>query len=276
MLTALKVRDYKITYYNDKIQYLPVEIICPNPYQSRKFFDRISLEFLSESIKKYGVLQPIMVRFINNCSYEIVSGERRLKAAIMAGLKTIPVIIIRAKDYESSLISLIENLHQQKLNFFEEAQSYKNVLQDYKITEDELAKSIHKSQSYILNKLKLLNLREDVKDIIINSDIPEKYVQAIIKIPDFDVQLKIVEEIIENDLTLKQTQELVKETMKKIIERKLSKSSKFKLKRNIQDFRIITNSIKKSVDILRESGISAYYEEKYDIDAIEIKVRIKK
>ena len=140
------------------IVYISVDSIRPNPYQPRKRFSKASLDELCESIKQYGVIQPINVRKIGNNHYELVAGERRLRAAIMAGLDKIPAIIIDVNDNDSAILALIENLQREDLNYLEEAEGYNNLIMEHNLTQEELAMRIGKSQSTIANKIRLLRL----------------------------------------------------------------------------------------------------------------------
>ncbi len=136
-----------------EIKYIPIDSIKPNPYQPRKDFNKKALEELSQSIKTYGVIQPISVRKLQDNSYELVAGERRLRASELANLKEIPAIIVDYRDKESAMIALIENLQREDLNFIEEAEGYRNLIEDHGFTQQELAEKIGKSQSTIANKL---------------------------------------------------------------------------------------------------------------------------
>ncbi|MCX8000903.1 MAG: ParB/RepB/Spo0J family partition protein, partial [Leptospiraceae bacterium] len=138
------------------ITYVGIDSIRPNPYQPRKQFNKTSLEELCESIKHYGVLQPINVRKMSSNTYELVAGERRLRAATMAGLKEIPAIIVNVDDNDSAVIALIENLQREDLTYMEEAEGYNNLILDHGFTQEELAQKIGKSQSTIANKIRLL------------------------------------------------------------------------------------------------------------------------
>lgn len=145
------------------ITYVGIDHIRPNPYQPRKQFNKMALEELCESIKQYGVLQPINVRRLSHGTYEIVAGERRLRAATMAGLMEIPAIIINVDDNDSAVMALIENLQREDLSYMEEAEGYSNLINEHGFTQEELAQKIGKSQSTVANKIRLLKLSPLVK-----------------------------------------------------------------------------------------------------------------
>lgn len=140
------------------IELIEIDRIRPNPYQPRKRFNHIAIEELALSIKEYGVLQPIAVKRMNDGFFELIAGERRVKAAKLAGLKNIPAIVMEILDEDSTIIALIENLQREDLNFFEEAEGYASLMNDYGLTQEQVAKKVGKNQSTIANKIRLLRL----------------------------------------------------------------------------------------------------------------------
>lgn len=251
-----------------KIKEIPINNIRSNPYQPRKYFDMTSLRELAASIKEYGVMQPVSVRLING-SYELVSGERRLRAAKIAELKTIPCIIINVSDNDSAFMALIENLQRQNLNFIEEAEGYQNLVSDYGLTQEEIAAKVGKSQSSVANKMRILKLSPYVKKLLLENNLTERHARALLKIPDDVTQKYILYKIIDNDLNVKKTEELVEETLERIRQEGISKEEQ-KIKRNFNDIRLFTNTIKQTVDIMKQSGIRATYsisdvDKKYEI-----------
>jgi ParB family chromosome partitioning protein len=169
------------------ITYLSIDSVRPNPYQPRKQFGKGALEELCESIQQYGVIQPINVRKITNNNYELVAGERRLRAAIMAGLKEIPAIVININDNDSAVLALIENL-QRNLNYLEEAEGYSNLINEHGFTQEELAQKIGKSQSTVANKIRLLRLSPLVKKILSDNNLTERHARALLKLHDEQLQ----------------------------------------------------------------------------------------
>ena len=153
---------------------IPIRFIKPNPYQPRKNFNLKSLEELSQSVKTYGIIQPISVRKLSHDSYELIAGERRLRAAEIAELTEIPAIVVDYRDKDSAMVALVENLQREDLNFIEEAEGYYNLIEDHNITQQELAEKLGKSQSTIANKLRILKLPTDIKKILIGVEDRQK------------------------------------------------------------------------------------------------------
>lgn len=273
MLTALKFSDLKFMKKEVKVQNLPIESIRPNPYQPRKYFDLGSLEELAASIKSYGVMQPISVRLINGCSYEVVTGERRLRASKMAGLQTIPSIVVDVSDNDSAVIALIENIQRQNLNYIEEAEGYLNLMNDYKLTQEELALKLGKNQSTIANKLRILKLSPDIKKLLIDNKLTERHGRALLKIPDEEMRMVVIYKVIEQDLNVKKTEEMVEQTLNKLANKTLTKTEQ-KIKRSFQDIRLFTNTIRQSLELMKKSGVEATYDVVENEDSYQILIKI--
>lgn len=173
-----------------RVNYIPVDLILPNVYQPRKHFDEESLEELAQSINVHGVIQPLSVRKLGENKYELVAGERRLKAAKKAGLTEVPAIIIDISDKESAAIALLENLQREDLNFLEEAEAYYNLIKDHSYTQEKLAEVIGKKQSTIANKIRLLKLDDEIRKILLDNDLTERHARALLKLPTVDLQKK--------------------------------------------------------------------------------------
>lgn len=273
MISALKFTDFKLTKKEMKILNLPIDKIRPNPYQPRKYFDKASLEELAISIREYGVIQPINVRLINGCSYELVAGERRLRASQLAGFTTIPAIVVNVTDNDSAVLALIENLQRQNLNYIEEAEGYQNLMQDYGLKQEELAAKLGRNQSTIANKLRILRLPVGIKKQLMENDLTERHARALLKIPDEEIQKIVIQKIIDQELNVKKTEELVEATLSKLREVKTTKPEQ-KEKRNFGDIRLLTNTIKQSIDIMKKSGIDVLYDVDEKEDYYEIKIKI--
>ncbi len=189
----------------DKIIYVSVDDIIPNRFQPRLAFDEKELNSLSESIKKYGVIQPIVLRKIGE-KYEIIAGERRYKASLLAGLMKIPAIINQTDDNTSAEIALLENLQRKNLTVIEESQSYKKLL-DRGFTQDEIANKLGVSQSSIANKLRLLNLPKEVQEALLYNKISERHARSLLSLNNKETQVQLLNKIINEKLTVKQTEE---------------------------------------------------------------------
>lgn len=191
-------------FENGQLTVLNINDILPNRFQPRIRFDEEKLEELAESISKYGVIQPIVVRPVSN-KYEIIAGERRYKASKLANKSTIPAIILNLSDKDSEEIALLENIQRQQLSPIEEAVSYKRILDMGYITQEGLAKKLGKAQSTIANKIRLLNLDDEVQNYLLNNRISERHARSLLRIPDKDKQVEMLHRIVEERLTVKQT-----------------------------------------------------------------------
>ncbi|MGF7060739.1 nucleoid occlusion protein [Brassicibacter mesophilus] len=258
----------------NEVNYIPIKYIKPNPYQPRKSFNKRSLEELCQSIKTYGILQPISVRKIADESYELVAGERRLRASEMAELEKIPAIVVSLKDQDSAVLAMIENLQREDLNFIEEAEGYNNLISDHGFTQQELAEKLGRNQSTIANKLRLLRLPTEIKKILIENGLTERHARALLKLPDEKLQASVLEKIIKNDLTVKKTEKLIKDILDD-----MTKEEEPKSKQNIKsliNFRIYLNTIKNAYNAIKESGVDAKYEQRDAGEFIEVVVKIPK
>lgn len=189
---------------NGKLTVLNMQDILPNRFQPRIRFDEEKLEELALSISKYGVIQPIVVRPVGN-KFEIIAGERRFKASRLANRSTIPAIVINLSDKDSEEIALLENVQRQQLNPIEEAVSYKRILDMGYINQEQLAKKIGKSQSAIVNKIRLLNLDDEVQSYLLNNKISERHARSLLRISNKEQQISMLHRIVEERLTVKQT-----------------------------------------------------------------------
>lgn len=239
------------------ITYVAIDNIRPNPYQPRKQFNKISLEELCESIKQYGVIQPINVRKLSSNMYELVAGERRLRAATMAGLKEIPAIIIDINDNDSAVMALIENLQREDLSYMEEAEGYNNLISDHGFTQEELASKIGKSQSTIANKIRLLKLPPLVKKILADNNLTERHARALLKLHDEQLQLKVLKNVCEKGLNVKRTEELVERAIDRLTKQENDNKNKGKFTKAIKDIRIFVNTIKQAIELMKRSGVDA-------------------
>lgn len=194
---------------NREIMEISVEDIIPNRFQPRLTFDTEALNELANSIREHGIIQPLVVRRLQD-KYEIIAGERRYKAASLIGMKKVPCIVMNLNDNESAEVAVIENIQRKEMTPLEEAKSFKKILDKGYLTQEELAKRMGKSQSSIANKLRLLNLDEVVQDAILEGKISERHARSLLKIDDKQEQRNVLSEIINNRLTVRQTDDLIK------------------------------------------------------------------
>lgn len=258
----------------NEIKNLDLTAITPNPFQPRRVFDPTHLEELGQSIRDYGVLQPILVRKIGT-GYELVAGERRFRASQLIGLQTIPAIVKNLSDKEIAEMALIENLQREDLNYFEEAEGYAKLMKEFGITQEEIAKRMGKSQSTIANKLRLLNLPEVVRKEISINVITERHARALLKLEDENLQLKALEEIYSKNLNVRQTDELVEQLL--IFNEKQSKEkTRRKMKKIFKDMRLYLNTIRSAVNTIRDAGLDADISENDYEEYLEVTIRLPK
>lgn len=251
---------------------IPINSIKPNPYQPRKSFDQKGLEELSQSIKSFGVIQPISVRRLSADSYELVAGERRLRASELVELKYIPAIVVDFRDKDSAMVALIENLQREDLNFIEEAEGYNSLIKDHNFTQMELAEKLGKSQSTIANKLRLLRLPQDIKKTLVEEALTERHGRALLKLPDDNLRRIVLEKTINNELNVNGTESLVEDILDNM-RKKEDKDYKQSIK-SLISIRIYLNTIKKAYKAIKEYGVKAEYieEDKGDYVLVTIKV----
>ena len=194
----------------DDVVYLYLDDIIPNRFQPREVFDERALKELAISIKEHGVIQPIIVRNVNG-KYEIIAGERRYKASALAGLTKIPAIVRDMDDKESSKVALLENLQRKNLNAIEEARTYQKILELDEMTQDELAKTMGKSQSAVANKIRLLSLPDDVQDAVLKEKISERHARALLQVPDAKKQKEFLKKIISDRMPVRKLENEIKE-----------------------------------------------------------------
>jgi ParB family chromosome partitioning protein len=195
---------------NKNINVLRISHIEPKKSQPRKDFKKESLAELSESISKHGIIQPIVVRNLPNGYYQIIAGERRWRAAKMAGLSEVPVVIKNVDDMTAAEITMVENLQREDLNPIEEAFGYKYLAEQYNLTQDEISKKVAKSRSVITNALRLLSLPDEILKYIEEGEITAGHARAILSIEKTEAQLNIAQKVIKNSLSVRETEKIVK------------------------------------------------------------------
>lgn len=211
---------------SDNIQNIELSSIIPNEEQPRKDFDLELLAELTDSIKQYGVIQPIVVRKKENF-YEIIAGERRWRAAKAAKLKEIPCIVKEVDDKQAMKLALIENLQRDNLNPIEEAYAFKGLIEEHNLTQEEVATAVGKSRSYISNAIRLLNLDEEIIDYIANGKITRGHGRALLAIKDKNERLKTVQSIVDNKINVRETEKIVNKNKKRRTKKSTIKEDPF-------------------------------------------------
>lgn len=261
----LKKRS-KGTENESKIVYLLTSEILPNPNQPRKIFQEDELENLANSIKELGILQPLTVRQTET-HWELIAGERRLRAAQLAGLTQVPCISMDVPEETSSLLALVENIQRQDLDYMEEAQAIAKLISKFGLSQDEVSKRLGKSQSTVANMLRLLRLSEPVIEKLREGKCTQRHARALLKLPDQETQLKVLEKVLQRNLNVNQTEQLIETYLTPPVE---------KGKRIIilRDVRLFLNSIHKNLDIMKTAGVDAEYHREETEDEICLTIRI--
>ncbi len=254
---------------------IPVASIRPNPYQPRTTFDEESIAELAQSIKQVGLLQPLLVRKSQN-GYELVAGERRLRAVTSLGMEKVSCIVQQEiVDETSAVMALIENLQREDLHYLEEAQCYASLLSTYNLTQEQLAERLGKSQSSIANKLRLLRLSDEVKTAMIDASLTERHARALLKLADDEARLEAVRKIRDKNLSVKETEQYVEKTLNRLYDEKADGAKpRPMITRVVRDYRIFMNTINNAVNLLRESGMKVEVEQTDRDDGVDISIKV--
>jgi len=255
----------------EEIRKIPIEHIVPNRFQPRTVFDDERIEELSRTIHTHGIIQPIVVRELENGQFEIIAGERRWRAMKKLGWEEAPAIVKNLNDTETASVALIENLQREELSPIEEAIAYGKLLELHNLTQEALAQRLGKGQSTVANKLRLLKLPEPVQDALLCKAITERHARSLIPLKDPEKQVKLLSEIIEKNLNVKQTEDRVV----KLLEQNNPKP-KPKRKAFSKDMRIAVNTIRQSLSMVSDSGINLDSSEEEFEDFYQITIKIPK
>lgn len=247
---------------------LSINDIVSNPAQPRTIFEAEDLEKLAESIKYNGILQPLTARLNSENKYELISGERRLKAAKLAGLTEVPCIILKTDSAQSAIFALIENIQRQDLNYFEEAIAINKLIEKWNITQEEASAKLGKAQSTIANKLRLLRFDDEQKLKIIKHGLTERHARALLKLPNNQAVDKAIHYIAIKHLNVKQTENYIRD----FLQQETKSAPKFIPV--IKDVRIFFNTIDKAVKTMQKAGIMAKINRDDDDKYIKYTVKI--
>lgn len=255
---------------NCQIQLLPHELIKPNPHQPRVRFDYNELEGLACSIRSNGMLQPINVRTLEDGEFELISGERRLRAARMVGMAKVPCVVMNVSDQQSALFAIIENVQRENLDFFEEAVAIERLMTEHGLSQDEIANKLGKAQSTLSNKLRLLRLPEEIRDKIAYAGLTERHARALLTLPDNSTRKRVLDIIIERHLTVAETERLISDVHRR---RKTPRKPQTKA---YKDMRIFLNTLNHAVEVIRKAGIEADTAKSETDEYFEYVIRISK
>lgn len=254
----------------NKILSIPQGDILPNPNQPRRRFDYDELEGLAQSIRANGILQPLLVRSLENEKYELIAGERRLRAARLIGLTKVPCIVNDISESDSAVFAVIENLQRQNLDYFEEAEALALLISDYRMSQEELCKKLGKAQSTLSNKLRLLKLNEEMRFKISRAGLSERHARALLSLTDEVQRARALSIIIDRHLTVNESESLIEQMLRK------NEAPKRQILKGFKDIRIFINTLNNAVDAIRKAGIDADSVKTETDEYVEYIVRIPK
>ena len=267
VLTLVSGREDRV------LRRIRISEIVRNPNQPRRYFDPEAIATLAESIRQYGVLNPLTVRRTGNGGYELVAGERRLRAARVAGLTDVPCLLINADGEDSSVIALVENLQRRDLDFFEEANGFKRLIEQFGLTQEEAARKVGKTQSAVANKLRLLRLSQQNMELIRCNNLTERHARALLRLNDEADRINVTNYIIEHELNVSRTEEYIDEFLKAkenpqpVVEAESGK-------RVFKDVRFFLNTLNRAVGVMVDAGIGATVKQQESDDGLTLTICI--
>lgn len=257
------------------VREIPVDEIHTNPYQPRRWFREDALAELAASVKEFGVLQPLLVRLDGHGGYELIAGERRLRASRLAGRTTAPVILVEMSDQEVAEVGLIENLQREDLHYLEEAESYKQLMGFFGLTAEKLADRLGKSATTVSARLRLLKLSPAVRDEVVKADIPEKHARALLKLDDAAAQLQVIRKIAAENLTARETEQWVNLTLADMHSARQEKPQpKEKTLNNVRDVRLVLNLLRHVTGDLKRDGLDVQMSQCEEAGFLKVELRI--
>ena len=270
VLTLVSGREDRV------LRRIRISEIVRNPNQPRRYFDPEAIATLAESIRQYGVLNPLTVRRTANGGYELVAGERRLRAARVAGLTDVPCLLINADGEDSSVIALVENLQRRDLDFFEEANGFKRLIDQFGLTQEEAARKVGKTQSAVANKLRLLRLSQQNMELIRRNNLTERHARALLRLNDEADRINVTNYIIEHELNVSRTEEYIdefikaKENPQPVVEPESGKH----VVRLFKDVRFFLNTLNRAVGVMVDAGIGATVKQQESDDGLTLTICI--
>ena len=270
VLTLVSGREDRV------LRRIRISEIVRNPNQPRRYFDPEAIATLAESIRQYGVLNPLTVRRTANGGYELVAGERRLRAALVAGLTDVPCLLINADGEDSSVIALVENLQRRDLDFFEEANGFKRLIEQFGLTQEEAARKVGKTQSAVANKLRLLRLSQQNMELIRCNNLTERHARALLRLNDEADRINVTNYIIEHELNVSRTEEYIDEFLKAkenpqpVVEPESGKH----VVRLFKDVRFFLNTLNRAVGVMVDAGIGATVKQQESDDGLTLTICI--
>ena len=251
-----------------KVRYLPLDEIDPSPFQARQAFDAQELAGLALSIRQNGLLTPVSVRRMPSGRYQLVAGERRLRACKMAGIKRVPAILCQYDDDESAALGLLENMQRQGLNPFEQARGIRDVIARWNCTQSQAAERLGISQPALNNKLRLLSLSEEQQQLCLEKGLGERHARAVLRLPEGEPRSLALAVMARSGMNARQADEYVSRLLQE------GQKSRRKVTPVIRDVRIFLNTVEKAVRTMKEAGVPAVAKRSEKEDYIEYLVRI--
>ena len=270
VLTLVSGREDRV------LRRIRISEIVRNPNQPRRYFDPEAIATLAESIRQYGVLNPLTVRRTGNGGYELVAGERRLRAARVAGLTDVPCLLINADGEDSSVIALVENLQRRDLDFFEEANGFKRLIDQFGLTQEEAARKVGKTQSAVANKLRLLRLSQQNMELIRRNNLTERHARALLRLSEEADRINVTNYIIEHELNVSRTEEYIDEFLKakEKPEPLPEQDGGRHVVRLFKDVRFFLNTLNRAVGVMVDSGIGATVQQQESDDGLTLTISI--
>ncbi len=258
-----------------KIREIAACDIDSSPYQPRRAFDDEQLRELAESIKQLGVIEPVLVRRSpeDDERYQLVVGERRVRASRLAGLDTVPAVVRDVDDEQMALLGLTENLQREDLHFIEEAEAFRRIVDKFCLTQQELAERLGMKQSTISNKMRLLSLDHDIRKTVRSAGLGERHARALLRLPDSALQHKVLSRAVDMGASAREMDELVSRALRG---EEPARRERQRVTRFVRDLRIYLNSLHETVQTMRESGLSVDMQREDDDDVCQVVIRISK
>ena len=253
---------------------IPIAAIVANPFQPRKIFDEAGLIELSASIREVGVIQPLIVRKVESV-FELIAGERRLRASLLAGREAVPCVVRQVNDKEMAEIALIENLQREDLHYFEEATGYEKLLTLFNLTQEELATRVGKDQSTIANKLRLLKLSLTVREIIYREKLTERHSRALLKLQEEYQQLEVLHSVVENKMNVRETENFIEELGRNVEKEKVT-PPRPKMLKIVKDVRIFINTVGELVKQMKKVGLDVQLKQEQNEEFVTITMVVPK
>ena len=258
-------------FLSTRVQYIPLGRIRPNPQQPRQGFDEVGLAELAASIRSCGILQPLTVRRAGD-GYELVAGERRLRAARIAGLREVPCLVAQVGEEDSALLALMENLQRRDLDCWEEAQAIARLISRYGLSQEEAARRLGRAQPTVANKLRLLRLPEDVRALLRENGLTERHARALLRLQDPEVQRRAAGDMVRRQMNVAQAEAHVE----KLLQEDRTTPPRGRSTYIIKDVRLFLNSVDRGLHLMRQAGVDAGWNRQDTDREILLTIRIPK